>query len=299
MAHVGKEQDGLIIEGILQCTNRLCQREYPIIDGIPIIVADLRKTISDNILQIINREDLGEITESILGDCCAPNSAFDSTRNLLSIYAWSHYHDKDTEQTSNTRTSGSIVDILHQTRGVINDLKGPVLDLGSSVGRTTFELASTTDELVLGIDLNFSMLKLAMNILRNGKVKYPLKSSGMVYHPKEFNVDFEKSDNIDFWLCDALDLPFKSNQFGLVTSYNLLDCVNSPMNLLQNIKNQVNDRGHAIITSPYDWSLAAGPVESWLGGHSQRGEARGNSSTILREILSDEDHPQSIAGFPC
>ena len=80
---------------------------------------------------------------------------------------------------------------------VKDNVKGPVLDLGCSVGRTSFELAGIMDELVLGIDLSFSMLKLAANILRKGTVKFPVKSTGIVYNRKKFEVDFEDDDEDD------------------------------------------------------------------------------------------------------
>ena len=50
----------------------------------------------------------------------------------------------------------------------------------------------------------------------------------------------------------------------------------------------------AIISAPYDWSANATPVESWLGGHSQRSENKGESEGVLRSLLSGGGHPNAI-----
>ena len=56
--------------------------------------------------------------------------------------------------------------------------------------------------------------------------------------------------------------------------------------------------GDAIITTPYDWSDAATPLEQWLGGHSQRGGVQGDSAAMLRSLLTPGGHPQSVQGLP-
>ena len=46
-------------------------------------------------------------------------------------------------------------------------------------------------------------------------------------------------------------------------------------------------RGTVILATPYDWSPSATPVESWLGGHSQRGAHRGASEPVLHALLAE------------
>jgi hypothetical protein len=43
----------------------------------------------------------------------------------------------------------------------------------------------------------------------------------------------------------------------------------------------------AILTTPYDWSPAATPVEHWLGGHSQRSTHGGASEAVVRALLAE------------
>ena len=53
-----KREDDVILEGMLLCPSASCQREYPIIDGIPLLLANLRGFLAENLHQIMARADL-------------------------------------------------------------------------------------------------------------------------------------------------------------------------------------------------------------------------------------------------
>jgi uncharacterized protein YbaR (Trm112 family) len=53
---VETETDDDVIAGILGCAT--CGREYPVIDGLPVIVPDVRRYIQDNLFYIMARRDL-------------------------------------------------------------------------------------------------------------------------------------------------------------------------------------------------------------------------------------------------
>ena len=61
----GEPED--VIEGLIQCDNKACQHEYPIIDGIPLLVADLRRLVPEQVLGILGRADLSETMLALLG----------------------------------------------------------------------------------------------------------------------------------------------------------------------------------------------------------------------------------------
>ena len=289
-----REQGSSILEGVLRCSNPQCLREYPIIDGIPILISDIRAYISHYFSQIISRTDLSETVESIIGDCCGPNSAYDTIRHSLSIYGWSHYHDLDPLESTQDSVN-STLNLLESALSLVPKRPlGPVIDLGCSVGRTSFGLADRVDDLVLGIDMDFSMLRLAHRILREGIVRYPYKRGGIVYEHREFPVQFHNQESVDFWACDGLALPFSTPTFNTVMSLNLLDCVKHPQKLLVAVRNLLKIDGFGVLTCPYDWSAAVTPFEAWLGGHSQRGTHRGRSDSIMKTLLGDESHPQYI-----
>ena len=59
-----------LIEGVLQCTSDACLYEYPVLDGIPLLMADARAYVADNIFQVTARNDLSDEVEGLLGECC-------------------------------------------------------------------------------------------------------------------------------------------------------------------------------------------------------------------------------------
>ncbi|OMH33785.1 methyltransferase domain-containing protein [Motiliproteus sp. MSK22-1] len=294
----GTEDD--VVEGHLHCTDPSCFLEFPIIDGIPILVPDARKYISDNWHHITAREDFSADIESTLGDCIGPGTAFDATRQHLSTYSWDHYADLDPQEpeSQEQQQAGAIIKCLdYAVNKTESCWQGPVIDAGCSVGRTTFELAQITKKPVLGIDLNFSMLRLAQKILRERKVSYPRRRIGVVYDRREFEVNFEEIEQVDFWACDAQTLPFNDDSVTALTAFNLIDCVPSPLSFLTEIARIVETDGTAIIATPYDWSPHATSMEQWIGGHSQRGPDKGSAEPFIRALLTPGAHPQSITGL--
>jgi SAM-dependent methyltransferase len=302
LAEVAREADGHILEGALHCTNTQCLREFPIIDGIPLIVANIRQYVSDNILPIFGRADLTAFTESMVGDCCGPSSPYDLIRQHLSSYAWDHYGDLDPGEASAEPRPGSVLRILQQGCDLLRShdgaaapgLAGPILDAGCSVGRSTFALAERTDDLVLGVDLHFAMLRVAAGILRSGVARYPQRRVGLVYDRREFPVEFRNLDRVDFWACDVTALPFPPATLKLATALNLLDCVAAPREMLIALGRVLASGGKALLTCPYDWSVGATPLEAWLGGHSQRAASEGSSIELLRLLLQPGAHPAAV-----
>jgi SAM-dependent methyltransferase/uncharacterized protein YbaR (Trm112 family) len=292
LAGVACEQDSHIVEGVLHCSNEGCRREYPILDGIPLLVANLRQYVSDNVLAIYGRRDLSELTESLLGDCCGPQSAFDQLRQQLSFYAWDHYADLDPQEADDDLQPGSMLRCLQTGRQLAEPIPpGPVVDVGCSVGRGSFALAEHAADLVLGIDLNFAMLRLSSQVLRTGRVSYPRRRVGLAYDRREFPARFANADKVDFWACDAAALPFPAGTFSLAVSMNVLDCIAAPADLLTSVARVLRGGGKLVLTCPYDWSPAATPLEAWLGGHSQRSPSGGASEIVLRALLTPGAHP--------
>jgi SAM-dependent methyltransferase/uncharacterized protein YbaR (Trm112 family) len=287
IGRVLRECGSNIIEGFLHCPQVGCQREYPILDGIPIIVGPLRTYISENILPVFGRNDLSEELESLLGDCCGPGSSFDLQRQIISTYADGHYADLNSADHVSDLPEGSIVRTLREIMAIVPPrASGMTIDVGCSVGRTTFELAEHSNDLVLGVDLNFAMLRLASQILQTGRISYSRRRIGIVYDRQEFSYSPDRADHVDFWACDALVLPFKPQTFSFGVAFNLLDCVSSPVDLLKSISSILSPHGKLVLTTPFDWSAAATSVEAWIGGHSQRTPAKGMSETSLRALIS-------------
>lgn len=283
-------------EGILVCSNAQCRSEFPVIDGIPIILANLRNYVSQSILPLLSRGDLSATMESLLGDCAGPGSAFDSSRQHLSTYCFAHYGDLDAEESyRGMRGAGAVVGLLEKGMTLLNErFSGCIVDIGCSVGRTTLELAKRNEGLVLGVDLNFGMLKIAKEVMEQGRVTYPLRREGVVYERRSFPVSFENLSKIDFWVCDAVSLPFSKEIFSGAASFNVLDCLWSPHEHLQEISRVLPPQAQAIVSTPFDWSANVTPVEAWLGGHSQRAPHQGLGVSFLRALLASEESPAEL-----
>ncbi|MEZ6127870.1 MAG: methyltransferase domain-containing protein [Planctomycetaceae bacterium] len=295
---ISQSDDTSISEGLLLCESPDCQREYPIIDGIPLIIPHIRSWIESNIMQIQARDDLSDLTESLLTDCCGPGSAFETARQHVSSYTWDHYAEFDPDEVAGNDQPGLIVRLLDQSLQIAQPLAaGPVLDMGCGVGRTSFALAERTSDLVLGIDLHYAMLRVAARVLATGTVRYPRRRVGIVYDRREFPVEFPNSHNVDFWGCDANALPFVDGQFAATFSMNVLDCANSPMNYLQSVARVTTPGGQVVLACPYDWSAGATPIEGWLGGHSQRSELKGSSDALLRSMLTPGSPMHAFPGL--
>jgi SAM-dependent methyltransferase len=285
-----------VVEGVLVCKNTKCLPEYPIIDGIPIIVDDLRTYVSQNIIPVLSRQDLSPVVESLVRDCCGPGSAYEVQCQQVSTYAYDHYAELDPEESEDDAgRPSSVVSLLRSALDAVGEPRsGPVVDIGCAVGRTSFELAQDLDELVLGVDLNFGMLRVGASILAGKGAKYAKRRVGIVYEHREFPVTFEGAGNVDFWACDATCLPLADGSVSLALSLNVIDCVASPYDHLQELCRILPPGGNAVVATPYDWNPGATPVESWLGGHSQRSELAGQSDAILRSLLAGGEHPLAI-----
>jgi SAM-dependent methyltransferase/uncharacterized protein YbaR (Trm112 family) len=299
VGHVAREATGDLVEGTLACTNAACRCEFPVLDGLPIILPNVREFVAANAFTLLARRDLGEVVESLLGDCCGPGSAFDTTRQHVGSYAADHYagwSDDPTEPTTSPSPDPAGVlalsRTLWQSAGVVPN--GPVVDLGCALGRTTFDLADQRGEPVLGLDLNVGMLRVASELLRTGRTTFPRRRVGLVYDRIAVERRCERPELVDFWIADATALPLPVGRCAAATCLNLLDCVSDPLRMLAELERVLAPGGTAVVACPYDWSPAATALEGWVGGHSQRSPAGGSSESLVHDLLTPNALPQSL-----
>lgn len=298
IAHVARESAGHIVEAILHCSNRDCQREYPVIDGIPLLIGNLRQFIAENALRLLGRGDLSPMVESLVGDCCGPGSDYDNVRQQVSAYTWEHFGDLDPQEGADDSRPGTMLDALGGGLALAEPiLPGPVLEIGCGPGRGAFALAERTGEMVLGVDLHVPMLRVAGGALRDGRIRYSRRRVGVVYDHRDFAVPTRDRADVDFWACDATALPFSPGTFSLAVALNVLDCIYAPRDFLLSLAGVLAEGGKAVVTTPYDWSSGATPLEGWIGGHSQRSPAAGSSELAVRSLLTPGASPASIPGM--
>ncbi len=289
LAVTGAEQDGDILAGILRCPATRCQYEFPIIDGIPVIVPDLAALMAQRGVDALLRHDLPDAVESLLGDALGPDSWFDVLRQGLSTYGWDAFADlaPDFAPGGQGPDPGAAKRCLDRllALGAVPAGGGHAIDLGCAAGRTSFALAGHLKEaLVLGVDTNLGLLRIARQAAA-GRVRYPLRRIGLVYDRQDFAVSLAGAERVDFWVMDALALPLRPESLDVIACLNLLDCVAQPQSLLATMARLLRPDGSLLLATPFDWSARATRPERWIGGHSQRAEHRGAAETILRCLL--------------
>jgi SAM-dependent methyltransferase len=281
---LGKSGDD-IVDGMLTC--RDCQYEYPILRGVPFLVADVRDHVGRNLPDLRAGDDLSEYAESVIGDCAGPDGDFGRNRMYLSSYGLSHWGDVAPALDG----GGGLVPVIGAALELAGEVRGRWLDLGCSLGRASFELAARTRAPVLGLDINLGMLRAARRIAIDGRLRHPLRKVGVVYTRREAGLDHAERARVDFWYADATALPFAGAIADGALSLNILDAVQWPLTHLHELALVLVPGGRGIVASPYDWTLPVTPLEGWLGGHSQRGPLAGSSAAELRRILAREHRP--------
>jgi SAM-dependent methyltransferase len=297
LATIVNEDEAGIQTGMLHCENPSVRHEFPIVDGIPIIVADVAKLLADRGVELLLRDDLPEALESLIGDAIGPDSWFDAIRQMQSTYGWDAYGDLDPNADA-PAIPGAADRCLRRLLDIAGPAPaGPILDLGCAAGRTSFTLAGQApDSLVLGIDLNLALLRMAQAAAR-GRIAYPRRRIGLVYDRVEFSHHFPGAARVDFWAADALALPISAGLAARAVALNLLDCVADPVALLHVLATSLRPGGHMLLATPFDWSSRATPMAAWIGGHSQRGTHHGDAEGLLRDLLTNQAHPRSVPGL--
>lgn len=281
-----------LIEGMLECSAADCRREYPVLDGVPLLVPDLSGLLQNSALHFLFREDLSPRVLSALLDGAGPDSELERLLRYLSHYAPDHYGDHDPAPCPGTPAEAPIAALMGAAAQAMGPTAGPAADLGCGVGRGTFTLASQREGLVLGVDLNVAMLRVASRALRTGRARYPVRRVGMVYTWREHALALPGAERVDFWLADVHNLPFDDRTFGALTSLNLIDCLGDPARHLAEVDRCLGPGGRFALATPYDWSAQVTGPTGWIGGHSQRGPDGGASEPRARALFGPPWMPE-------
>jgi 5-histidylcysteine sulfoxide synthase/putative 4-mercaptohistidine N1-methyltranferase len=163
-----------------------------------------------------------------------------------------------------------------------------VLDLGCSVGRSSFELATHFSH-VDAIDFTARLIQHAFGLQEQGESRYTIKAEGEIMAFKDINItDHPYNDvkhKVNFSQGDACNLKPRYSGYDLILCNNLLEQMYNPELFLTTIDQRLNAQGYLVLTSCYDW-----PDESanskWLGGVKVNGE---NFTSLdgLKQLLDD------------
>jgi len=156
------------------------------------------------------------------------------------------------------------------------------LDVGCSVGRSSFELARVCEE-VIGIDYSANFIEAANTLRDKAQLDYVRPHEGeltlrtVAVAPE---VDF---DRVSFEVGDAMNLRDGLGSFDVVLACNLICRLTDPVKFLDRAKQLVKPSGKLVITTPFSWLEEYTPKENWLGGLP----GKSDSFLGLRKALQD------------
>jgi putative 4-mercaptohistidine N1-methyltranferase len=159
---------------------------------------------------------------------------------------------------------------------------GRALDVGCSVGRSSFELGSFCAD-VLGIDRSQSFIEAARLLQEKDALPLEVVMEGDICKVVRVCVP-EGLDRrrVRFQVGDAMKLPGDLGSFDLVLAANLICRLPEPRLFLARLPHLVRAGGQLLLTTPFTWLEEFTPRTQWLGG---RKEERIRSAEALKEIL--------------
>lgn len=193
------------------------------------------------------------------------------------------------------QTANLAIDFISQDADFAAKDNLKVLEVGCSVGRTSFELAKKFTQ-VVGLDFSARFIQLANQMKETGKLLYSIPTEGSLMAYKSQTL--AQLDLVDcaarcqFFQQDAANLKPHFTGYDMVVAANLIDRLYQPSAFLEVIAERLNPGGLLLITSPYTWDEAYTEKVHWLGGYkdAQTGEMV-TSLMGLTRILSSQFEP--------
>jgi len=231
------------IEGFLSCEN--CTSKYPIIQGVPVLMENFHEYARQRILSfgkwIVNSKSpqLKAFLRSEGVKIGNPtyNDRYEENSILYKSYLKAHYGYSSNDKLLSLLKKEIKPDHIYKmlANNSLN-LNGIGLDIGCSIGSSTFELSKKLSY-VFGIDLSFSFILEARKRMQN-----------------------KKSRNMEFIVADATNLPFRSKFFQIVVALNVIDRMDFNK-LILSINSCIKKYGKLILVDPYHFADNNGKEE--------------------------------------
>lgn len=149
-------------------------------------------------------------------------------------------------------------------RSLIPDITR-ALDLGCSVGRSSFELARFCNE-VIGIDYSQAFIDAANRLKKSGAHPAKRLNEGSATTSLQLTVSPAiNRSRVCFEQGDAQNIRSDIGKFDVVIACNLICRLSEPMKLLRRLPDLVSPGGQLFITTPFTWLEEYTPADSWLG----------------------------------
>ena len=208
------------------------------------------------------------------------------TDKLIAQYCEFHYGSE------NFGVKNFCVNSVELLKPYIKDIKTKkALDLGCSVGRSTYELARNFDE-VIGIDFSANFINVGVKLKNYDSLIYKVKKEGEIFEEKSVSLESlgleEIKNKVSFMQGDACNLKDIYTGFDLIFCSNLIDRLYYPQMFLDDIPNRINKDGLLVLLSPYTWLEDYTPKENWLGGYMKDNKEVYTLDTLKEKLLDFE-----------
>ena len=146
---------------------------------------------------------------------------------------------------------------------------GRSLDLGCAVGRSSFELARSSEE-VLGIDFSRAFITAAESLAAGNRIPYERLEEGHVSMGLEACApEGVELSRVRFEVGDAMDLSADIGGFDRVHAANLICRLPEPLKLIERLPNLVVAGGELVLATPATWLASFTPTENWPLGRTR------------------------------
>jgi putative 4-mercaptohistidine N1-methyltranferase len=140
------------------------------------------------------------------------------------------------------------------------------LDLGCSVGRSTFEMTRSCDE-VIGIDFSNAFIETAQRLQHQSHLAYTRHDEGGQYSNLTAHLPTNTSPaRATFLHGDAMNLPENLGTFDRIHASNLICRLSEPLRLLNRLPSLLNPQGELILATPCTWLEQFTPPHHWPKG---------------------------------
>jgi len=212
--------------------------------------------------------------ESDVDICQQLHAQYVMSTSSMNTNSMNHGYDKSVIPATIQNYSQQITDHLFNVVEKYNIATNKCLDLGCSVGRTSFILAQSFHQ-VDGVDFSARYIRHGVNLQRGKSVRYRLENEGDIVDFHEVSltdVDLPCSENIRFSQGDASNLKEVFKGYDVILAQHVLEQSYDPRLFLQAVHHRLNSKGLLIIVSSYDFNEQQTAKENWLGGVKINGE---------------------------
>lgn len=254
LATILRREGDDVRDGILACAR--CQRRYPIIDSIPVIVRDASAWLARYSTGLVDPELPAEIM-AVLVEPGPDDAVLARSCEVSSVHLDAHWGDRATPPVPHTAA------LFERVRARASARVETAIEVGCSYGRGLAELARGA-ALTVGVDLSLESLRSARRLLAGDEVPHLRRMAGRHYIAAPIQGE-RAVGPVELVCADALELPLLPRRFDRVLALNMLEVVPDPVRLLATLVELCAPGGEVLGASAYLWQSAFMPDSKRIG----------------------------------